>query len=113
NFNLRQGEILGIAGMVGSGRTEVAKAIFGIDTVDSGEILLNGKKISLQPNPKDAINNGIVLIPESRKECGLIIINTLRFNMTITILNLFLKFIKWNRKKEENIVQNQVNTLKI
>lgn len=113
NFSLKRGEILGISGMVGSGRTEVARAIFGIDPVDSGEIFLDGKKISIHHNPKYAINNGIVLIPESRKECGLVIINTLRFNMTITILNLFIKFIKWNRKKEESLAQDQVNVLKI
>jgi ABC-type sugar transport system ATPase subunit len=112
SFNLRRGEILGVSGMVGSGRSEVARAIFGIDPFDSGEILLDGRSITIH-SPKDAINNGIVLIPENRKEYGLVIVNSLCFNMTITILKRFLNFARWNRKIEGKFVQDQINALKI
>jgi ABC-type sugar transport system ATPase subunit len=74
--------------------------------------LLDGRSITIH-SPKDAINNGIVLIPENRKEYGLVIVNSLCFNMTITILKRFLNFARWNRKIEGKFVQDQINALKI
>ncbi|TYP48727.1 sugar ABC transporter ATP-binding protein [Thermosediminibacter litoriperuensis] len=70
SFELYKGEILGIAGLVGSGRTELARAIFGADRVDYGEILLHGRKVKIN-SPADAIESGIVYIPEDRKFSGL------------------------------------------
>lgn len=71
SFNLHAGEILGIGGLVGAGRTETAKAIFGADKIDSGKIYIEGKKVSIK-SPKDAIHLGIGLAPEDRKVEGLI-----------------------------------------
>lgn len=70
SFELYKGEILGISGLVGSGRTELARAIFGADLVDSGEIILHGKRIHIK-SPSDAIKNGIVYVPEDRRLNGL------------------------------------------
>lgn len=71
NFKLNKGEILGLAGLVGAGRTELVRAIFGADTRHSGEIFLNGKKVEIKC-PHDAIQNGIMLIPEDRKRQGFV-----------------------------------------
>ena len=66
SFSLRSGEIVGIYGLVGSGRTELSKALFGVEPIESGEVFLNGEKISLR-NPRESIDLGINLIPEDRR----------------------------------------------
>ena len=112
SFTLKKGEILGVSGMVGAGRSEVARAIVGIDEKQSGEVLLEGKPLDIK-KPIDAINAGIVLIPENRKEEGLVLENSVRFNTTLAVLKEFIRGIFWNRKKEENIVDEHINSLKI
>ena len=112
SFALRRGEILGVSGMVGAGRSEVARAIVGIDPKNSGEVLLEGKTLNIQ-KPIDAINAGIVLIPENRKEEGLVLENSVRFNTTLAVLKEFIRGIFWNRKKEENIVDSHIKSLNI
>ena len=112
SFTLRKGEILGVSGMVGAGRSEVARAIVGIDAKNGGEVLLEGKSLNIQ-KPIDAINAGIVLIPENRKEEGLVLENSVRFNTTLAVLKQFIRGIFWNRKKEEEIVDGHINSLKI
>lgn len=91
SFHLKKGEILGIAGMVGAGRTEVVTSIFGIDKYQSREIFLNGKKVDIY-SPKSAIQNHIALVPEDRARCGLNLGATIRSNMCTTILNKTSKF---------------------
>jgi ribose transport system ATP-binding protein len=71
-LSVRQGEILGLAGLVGAGRTELARAIFGIDPLLAGSVVLNGKEILLD-SPRQAISHGIFLVPEDRKRCGLLL----------------------------------------
>ena len=112
SFSLKKGEILGVSGMVGAGRSEVARAIVGIDAKDSGEVLLEGKLLDIK-KPIDAINAGIVLIPENRKEEGLVLENSVRFNTTLAVLKEFIRGVFWNRKKEEEIVGEHVKTLNI
>src|SRR5207244_1541267 len=70
SFQLRRGEILGFAGLVGAGRTDVARTIFAADPLQSGEILLDGKKVSLH-SPSDAVKHGIAYLSEDRKRYGL------------------------------------------
>lgn len=70
NFSLYEGEIVGFAGLMGAGRTETTRAIFGVDAKESGEFYLDGQKIEIH-NPMDAIKNGVVLAPEDRKKDGL------------------------------------------
>lgn len=85
SFTLRKGEILGITGLVGAGRTELARAIFGADRIDSGVVMLEGRKINLS-SPVDAIARGISLATEDRKEQGLILGMTVRENTTLANL---------------------------
>lgn len=82
SFSLRKGEILGLAGLVGCGRTELARVIFGADKMDKGEILIHGKKVHIQL-PKDAIGHGIGLIPEDRKLQGCFLEKQIRWNISI------------------------------
>ena len=83
NFELRKGEILGIAGLVGAKRTEVVETIFGVLQKDSGDIILHGNKIYIK-EPKDAITNGIALITEDRRRTGLFSMLNIRFNSIIS-----------------------------
>jgi ribose transport system ATP-binding protein len=72
SLSVRRGEILGLAGLVGAGRTELARAIFGIDALLAGSVALNGGAIKVD-NPRQAISHGIFLVPEDRKRCGLLL----------------------------------------
>ncbi|MCE7979864.1 MAG: sugar ABC transporter ATP-binding protein [Caldilinea sp. CFX5] len=85
SFTLHAGEVLGIAGMVGSGRTELARAIFGADPVQSGKILLQGTALTGH-NPRKAISAGLALAPEDRKRQGLFLGQSIRHNLTLPIL---------------------------
>lgn len=85
SFELRKGEILGLAGLVGAGRTETARAIFGADAKSSGEIRVHGKKVEIH-KPKDAIKEGIALIPEDRKKHGALLDMTIRDNISFIVI---------------------------
>lgn len=96
SFSLRKGEILGFAGLVGAGRTEVARAIFGADPKITGNVLLNGSPLTIK-SPRDAINKGIVYLSEDRKTMGLFLPMSVRDNIVAASLNQFtsrLGFIK-------------------
>lgn len=112
SFSLKRGEILGISGMVGSKRTEIAQTIMGIDQKDAGDILIDGKKAEIR-SPADAIALGINLIPESRKEQGLVLQNSVRFNVSITVLDEFIHFIRNVAGKEASIVDEKIKELNI
>ncbi|WP_353644217.1 sugar ABC transporter ATP-binding protein [Mesorhizobium sp. WSM2239] len=85
SFSLRAGEILGLAGLVGSGRTELARAVFGLDPVRGGEIRIDGRKIALR-SPREAIRQGIYLVPEDRKRSGLILSFRISHNISLASL---------------------------
>lgn len=85
DLTLHKGEVLGLAGLMGSGRTELARALFGIDRVDSGDVLLNGEKSSIS-KPKAAIEAGIALIPEDRRVQGLVLDHSVRDNIVLPLL---------------------------
>ncbi|MGY4544446.1 ribose transport system ATP-binding protein [Arthrobacter sp. UYNi723] len=85
SFSLRPGEILGLAGLMGSGRTELARTLFGIDRLDSGEILIRGQKINLT-SPQQAIDAGVALIPEDRRAQGLVLDHSVRDNLLLPLL---------------------------
>ena len=89
-LDIHSGEIIGLAGLVGSGRTELARAIFGSDRIDSGRIILDTETIKLQ-DPSDAVKKGIVLIPEDRKLEGLVLIQSIRRNIGLPNMDLFSK----------------------
>lgn len=84
-FALYEGEILSIAGLVGSGRTEILRAIFGVDPIDSGEIIVRGKPVRIS-SPKDAVELGIGFLPEDRKSQGLVLAHSVLQNTTIATL---------------------------
>ncbi|HEV2898376.1 MAG TPA: sugar ABC transporter ATP-binding protein [Pseudaminobacter sp.] len=84
-LSVRKGEILGLAGLVGSGRTELARALFGIDPLKGGEIRIDGERASIR-SPRDAIERGIYLVPEDRKRSGLILDFPIRENITLASL---------------------------
>ena len=88
SFSLRKGEILGIAGLVGSGRTEMARAIFGADPIDSGDVYIEGKKVNIK-SPTDAVRSGLGFLTEDRKRQGLILIQSVRNNITLASLLRF------------------------
>jgi len=101
-FDLYKGEILGFAGLVGSGRTEVARSIFGAEKPEFGEVILEGKKVEIK-SPWDAIKNGICYLTEDRKNWGLFLEKTVRQNIIAASINQFVNkggFLK-NRKIEE------------
>lgn len=86
SFNVHKGEILGLSGLVGAGRTEVARAIFGVDKKNKGITYINGKKLNIK-SPKDAMAHGIAFLTEDRKGQGLVLDNTVAFNMNIASLD--------------------------
>jgi len=99
NFHLRKGEILGFAGLMGAGRTEVARCIFGADKIESGEIFLNGKKIKIR-TPKDAVKHGIGYLSEDRKRYGLILGLDVESNMAMSSMDRFTSKISFLKRDE-------------
>jgi ribose transport system ATP-binding protein len=85
DFELYAGEILGLAGLMGSGRSEIARALFGIDPVTAGEIRIRGRRVRIR-NPRQAIAAGIALIPEDRRVQGLVLDHTLKDNLLLPLL---------------------------
>lgn len=112
SFSLYKGEILGFYGLVGSGRTELMRTIFGIDKSISGDIYLNQKKIRIR-NPKDAIQSGIGFVPEDRKEQGAILIQSISYNISLSVLDSMVKFFQVDRRKEETLVDKYIERLSI
>lgn len=113
NLDLYEGEIVGIAGLMGAGRTETTRAIFGVDPIDSGEIFLDGNKLTIK-KPSDAIQAGIVLVPEDRKKDGLCTKLGVRENIALPNLDLLCnKLGIVDRKREKAMVDKAVDDLKV
>lgn len=112
SFELRRGEVLGLAGLVGAGRTELVRAIFGADPVTEGEIFVEGEKCKIK-NPWDAIEKGIGLLPESRKEQGLLLNLNIQRNISFANLKKFTRYGLIQRRKEKEEAQKQVEDVKI
>ncbi len=112
DFQVRRGEILGFYGLVGAGRSELIKAVLGLYPRESGKVLLKGEDVSNLPTMKIQ-ERGLALVPENRKLEGLILKNSINFNMSISVLNRFIKNFKVNAKKEKNIVDKGIRDLNI
>ncbi|MDA9410399.1 sugar ABC transporter ATP-binding protein [Bradyrhizobium sp. CCBAU 45384] len=112
SLSVRRGEILGLAGLVGSGRTELARAIFGVDPLRGGAIKLNGEAIRVT-NPRAAIDHGIYLIPEDRKGCGLLLDVSIAENISLPDLASYLRFLLVNTAQETKNARIQREQLKI
>lgn len=113
NFSLYEGEIVGFAGLMGAGRTETTRAIFGVDPKESGEFYLDGQKIEIH-NPMDAIRNGVVLAPEDRKKDGLCTKLSIRQNLALPNLDIICNKLGVIRKsKEDELCAEAVQNLRI
>src|SRR5205823_2834200 len=104
NLTLYGGEILGLAGMVGSGRTELARTLFGVEPLRTGKIVLNGKEL-LGHDPNRAMRAGLALVPEDRKTQGLFMGLPIRNNITLTILDRLTRLGIIERRREAKTVQ--------
>lgn len=112
NFTLRKGEILGLAGLVGAGRTELVRLIFGADPVVKGKIYMEGKEIRIS-NPKEAVKHGIVLIPEDRKRQGVVLELSIKENLTLPNYKKISRRTLINKNEEKKLVKRQVEQLRI
>lgn len=111
SFTVYRGEIFGIAGLVGAGRTELARAIFGASPRTGGKIFLDGKEIKVS-SPRDAIDAGIGLLPEDRNRYGVIAGMTVRENISLANLNELTKGIFIDRKEDTNVAKKFIEQLK-
>lgn len=112
SFSVRAGEVLGIGGLVGSGRSELVNTIFGAQKMQSGEIFIKGKKVDIN-SPSKAIENGIGLIPEDRKLHGLMLEKDVGFNLSICILETISKYCVVDFKTEEQKQREIIERLRI
>ena len=112
SLDVRQGEILGLAGLVGSGRTELARAIFGLDPLKGGEIRIAGIPAAIR-SPRVAIGHGLYLIPEDRKRSGLLLDFPIRSNVTLASMDAHSRFGLVDRRAEEESAEEQRRSLDI
>jgi ABC-type sugar transport system ATPase subunit len=112
SFQVRRGEVFGFFGLMGSGRTEVARALFGITPVESGEIKMKGKSIKID-SPSDAIKNRIALVPEDRQNLGVLVRQGISFNASFTVPDSFTGLFGWiDKRKEKQVAVKYVELLK-
>ena len=111
SFELHKGEILGFSGLMGAGRTETARALFGADPKESGDIYVNGKKVDIK-SPMDAVKCGIGYLSEDRKRFGIVVGKSVAENSTMANLDEFMSGIFINKKKEAEVAQKYVESLK-
>lgn len=112
NFTLHKGEILGLVGLVGAGRTEIIRALYGADDVKTKEVSMDGKKVNIK-SPRDAKNLGMGLVPEDRKQQGLILRFSVESNITMAALDRLTKIGFLDSKLEKKIAWRQVKNLSI
>lgn len=113
SFNLKRGEILGFAGLMGAGRTEVARAIFGADHLDSGEVYVFGKKVQIN-SPGDAVKHGVGYLSEDRKRYGLALGMDVETNIVLATFRKFLNMLGWvNETQTRETADHYVKVLKI
>lgn len=112
SFSVRRGEILGIAGLVGAGRSEVARAIFGADPLEHGQILIDGRPVVIR-SPQDAIRQGIGLVTEDRKALGLILGMAVRENVSLANLGVLARLGFVSKRREKQVADDYVRDLLI
>ncbi|WP_073339578.1 sugar ABC transporter ATP-binding protein [Clostridium grantii] len=112
SFKLRAGEVLGFAGLVGAGRTETMRAIYGADKIEKGELILHGKTVTIK-NPEQAISNGIALCPEDRKDEGIIGERSIKENISISILKRLQKMFFIDNKADVELAEDSVVKLNV
>jgi ABC-type sugar transport system ATPase subunit len=108
SFSLRQGEVLGFAGLIGSGRSELMKCLFGLAKVDSGKILLDGKPVTMR-NVREAIQMGFGMVPEDRNLEGIFPKQSILYNTTIEVMDQFLRYGVYNAEKEYELAKKYLD----
>ncbi len=111
SFELRKGEILGFSGLMGAGRTETMRALFGADPKQSGDIYVNGEKIEIR-TPQDAVQHGIGYLSEDRKRYGIVVDKSVAENSTMASLENYMKGMFIDKKKENDVAQKYVELLR-
>ena len=112
SFSVHKGEILGFSGLVGAGRSEIMEAIFGATRLTSGEVILGGKPVHFK-NPMQAIKAGIALVPEDRKKQGLVLGNSVAFNLTLSSLRFYMNGIAISERKRGEVIDHYSQRLRI
>jgi len=112
SFEVNTGEILGLYGLMGAGRTETMRAIFGVDKLDKGEIYIGEEKVTIK-SPADAISKGLGFVPEDRQQQGLITLMSIKENITLPVLHKISKCKVIKGKEESTIVERYINKLNI
>ena len=112
SFEVKKGEILGISGLVGAGRTEIARAIIGLDPKDSGEVWCEGKKLEIK-DVNDSIQSGIAMISEDRRRYGLVLIRSIKENIGMVALRHLFKKQMIPLKKEDSLVTSMISRFAI
>ncbi len=110
SFELHKGEILGFSGLMGAGRTETARAIFGADPKESGDIYINGEKVEIN-SPEDAVKHGIGYLSEDRRRFGIVVQKTVAENTTMATLEKYMKGMFIDKKAEDEVTQKYVDSL--
>ncbi len=112
SFEIRSGEILGVSGLMGAGRSEIMLALFSGDKLDSGKIYMDGAEIVIH-SPEDAIKNGLAMVPEDRKLMGLALCRSSKENMSITDLKFHSKSFFVNKFKEKEKIESMIQRISI
>ncbi len=112
NFSVRKGEILGLAGLVGAGRTEIAHGIFGLEPADSGEILIDGVSVTIR-SPDDAKRHGIAYVPEDRPREGVILEQSVQFNTSLAVVDRLSAFGLIKQRQEADLTRSFIDRLSI
>jgi rhamnose transport system ATP-binding protein len=112
SFTVHAGEIVGLAGLVGSGRSEVVRAVFGIDRYDDGRVLLHGQPVS-QGNPREALRRGVVLVPEDRRQQGLFMPASIDRNIAVTVLDKIRRLGLIRRRDERKVADEWSKRLQL
>lgn len=112
NIHAKKGEVLGISGLMGAGRTEIMRSLFGLDPKDSGEVFIDGKKVEIK-NPIDAIKNKIGFVTENRQEEGLVLDESIRENISVLNFDKFCKNSFIDRKDENKLSDGLVDSFRV
>jgi ribose transport system ATP-binding protein len=107
SFKLKKGEILGFAGLVGAGRTETARAIFGADPFDTGEVIVKGNRVNIK-RPSDAVAHSIAYLSEDRKRYGLCLGLEVKTNIVMSIFDKLSTALGWIKEKSVNLIASQI-----
>lgn len=112
NFNVREGEIVGFAGLMGAGRTEIMRSLFGLDEYQTGEIIIRGKKTDIK-NVKSSIDQKMVMLSEDRRRYGIMPVRSVKENVSISNLKKFIRGGRLHEKEESNAIKDYCTKMNV